>query len=71
MQAQPATNLELQKWIARKHGFLVDASWIEQGRRMLDVAPGPAEAPENQVEVIPPEKLVAIKQALRHFGMLR
>jgi hypothetical protein len=71
MQTQPATNLELQKWIARQHGLKVESAWIEQSRRMLLLAhEDGAKSAADQV-LIPAEMLIAIKQALRHFGMLR
>ena len=71
MQTQPATNLELQKWIARQFGIEVDSTWIEQSRRLLD-ARGPENSsldPADETKS-PAEMRIAIKQALRHFGML-
>ncbi len=69
MPTQRATNLELQKWIARQHGFIVESAWIEQSRQLLIQKSSSASTPGQ--ESVPPEKLIAIKQAFRHFGMLR
>jgi hypothetical protein len=60
-----ATNLEIQKWIARQHGFVPETAWIEHCRELL-AAPAGGTAPN----LCPPEHLPAIRQALAHFGML-
>ena len=67
MVTQRATNLELQKWIVRQHGFVVESIWLDSYRLLLGNAPqtglpGPL--------TIPPDKQIAIRQAFRHFGML-
>jgi hypothetical protein len=67
MTTQRATNLELQKWIVRRHGFVVESAWIDAYRQQLVSA----RTLEYESISCPPEQQVAIKQALRHFGMLR
>jgi hypothetical protein len=65
---QRATNLELQKWIARRHGFVVESAWLDCYRQLL----GSATAAEDaSAAALPPEKQIAIRQAFRHSGMLR
>jgi hypothetical protein len=68
MMSQRATNLELQKWIARRHGFVVESAWLDRYRQQL-LETGPESAVSAETS-IPPDKLVAIRQAFRHFGML-
>jgi hypothetical protein len=66
--SQRATNLELQKWIARRHGFVIESTWLDRYRQQLLEA---GTQPNVSAEIsIPPDKLVAIRQAFRHFGML-
>ena len=67
MITQRATNLELQKWIVRQHGFVVESIWLDTYRQLLGNCP--ETGPCGQV-AIPPDKQIAIRQAFRHFGML-
>jgi hypothetical protein len=60
-----ATNLEIQKWVARQHGFVPETAWIEHCKELLAAANGGT--PANPC---PPERQPAIRQALAHFGML-
>jgi hypothetical protein len=56
-----------KKWVARQHGFVPESAWLLHCKEQFGlVAPGTAHA-ENRC---PPEKLTAIKQAFRHFGLL-
>jgi hypothetical protein len=68
MPSQRATNLELQKWIARRHGFVVASAWLDGYRRQL-LETGPQGDSGVFGTSIPPDKLIAIRQAFRHFGM--
>jgi hypothetical protein len=64
---QRATDQEIQKWIARQHGFVPEGAWILHCKEQFGlVAPGttPEENP------CPPDKVAAIKQAFRRFGLL-
>jgi hypothetical protein len=59
-----ATNLEIQKWVARKHGFVPETVWIEHCKQLLAADGG---TPSNPC---PPQYQPAIRQAFAHFGML-
>ena len=64
---QRATDQEIQKWISRQHGFVPESAWLLHCKEQFGlVAPGTAPA-ENPC---PPEKVAAIKQAFRRFGLL-
>jgi len=64
---QRATDQEIQKWISRQHGFVPESAWILHCKEQFGlVAPGTAPA-ENPC---PPEKVAAIQQAFRRFGLL-
>jgi hypothetical protein len=60
-----ATNLEIQKWVARQHGFVPQTAWIEHCRQLLS-------PPANGLaaDSCPPEYQPAIRQAFARFGML-
>jgi hypothetical protein len=61
------TDQEIQKWISRQHGFVPESAWLLQCKEQFGlVAPGiaPKENP------CPPEKVAAIQQAFRRFGLL-
>jgi hypothetical protein len=61
------TDQEVQKWVARQHGFVPESAWIAHCKELCGIpTPGTA-ASENPC---PPEKEAAIKQAFRHFGLL-
>jgi hypothetical protein len=64
---QRATDQEIQKWISRQHGFVPESAWLLQCKEQFGlVAPGTAPK-ENPC---PAEKIAAIKQAFRRFGIL-
>ena len=64
---QRATDQEIQKWLARQHGFVPESAWLLHRKEQFGlVAPGTA--PEENP--CPPEKVAAIKQAFRRFGLL-
>jgi len=62
-----ATGQEIQKWVARQHGFVPESAWIARCKEEFGIA-APVSAP--QANPCPPDKVAAIKQAFRHFGLL-
>jgi hypothetical protein len=61
------TDQEIQKWVARQHGFVPESAWLLHCKEQFGlVAPGTASS-ENPC---PPEKVTAIRQAFRQFGLL-
>jgi len=64
---QRASDQEIQKWLARQHGFVPESAWLLHCKEQFGlIAPGTAPA-ENPC---PPERVAAIKQAFRRFGLL-
>jgi len=68
MLPRSATDREIQKWVHQRHGLQVETYWIAHCRELCGITEAAAERREWQQ--CPPEKLPAIKQAFRHFGML-
>jgi hypothetical protein len=62
-----ATDQEIQKWISRKHGFVPESAWILYCKEQFGLV---AEGTAPKENPCPPEKMPAIKQALRSFGLL-
>jgi hypothetical protein len=60
------TNLEIQKWILRRHGFVAETGWIESCKSEWGLNRG--EGPADQA--CPPDKKPILRQAFRAFGML-
>jgi hypothetical protein len=61
------TDQEIQKWISRQHGFAPESAWLLHCKDQFGlVAPGTAPK-ENRC---PPEKVAAIQQPFRRFGLL-
>ena len=65
---QRATDQEIQKWIARQHGFVPESAWIAHCKELFGLAASGSAPKENPC---PPEKIAAIKQAFRRFGLLK
>jgi len=64
---QRATDQEIRKWISRQHGFVPESAWLLYCKEQFGlIAPGTAPK-ENPC---PAEKIAAIKQAFRRFGIL-
>jgi len=64
---QRATDQEIQKWISRQHGFVPESAWIAHCKELFALA---APGSSHDQNPCPPEKVAAIKQAFRHFGLL-
>jgi hypothetical protein len=64
---QRATDQEIQKWISRQHGFVPESAWLAHCKEQFGLAPPGTSPNENPC---PPEKVAAIKQAFRRFGLL-
>jgi hypothetical protein len=64
---QRATDQEIQKWISRQHGFVPESAWIAHCKELFGLAAPGTSPNENPC---PPEKVAAIKQAFRRFGLL-
>jgi hypothetical protein len=63
-----ATNLEIQKWVARQHGFVPETAWIEHCRQLFGIIP--AQSPEH-ANPCPPEYQTALRQVLIISGCCR
>jgi hypothetical protein len=64
---QRATDQEIQKWISRQHGFVPESAWIAHCKELFGLATPGSSHDENPCS---PEKVAAIKQVFRHFGLL-
>ena len=61
------TDQEIQKWISRQHGFVPESAWIAHCKELFGIATFGTSNAENPC---PAEKVAAIKQAFRNFGLL-
>lgn len=68
-----ATDVEIRKFVQRRHGFIPKAGWIAHVKDVHNI-PTLREAKrarrDRAVEPCPPEKREAIEEALRHFGLI-
>ncbi|HET9426567.1 MAG TPA: hypothetical protein VFO55_14465 [Gemmatimonadaceae bacterium] len=68
-----ATDVEIQKFVQRRHGFIPKTGWIAHVKDVHNI-PTLREAKrarrDRAVEPCPPEKREAIEEALRHFGLI-
>ena len=63
---QRATDQEIQKWISRQHGFVPESAWLAHCKELFGLVVPGATHNENPC---PLERVAAIKQAFRHFGL--
>jgi hypothetical protein len=68
-----ATDVEIQKFVQSRHGFIPKTGWIAHVKEVHDI-PTLREAKRTRriraIEPCPAEKREAIEEALRHFGMI-
>ena len=68
------TYKRIQEYVQEKYGFKVHTAYIAEVKRMtgLDMhkAPNAVEQRKHEYHPCPPEKVEAIKDALRHFGLI-
>ena len=61
------TDQEIQKWISRQHGFVPESAWLQDCKEQFGLI-APRTAPQENPCL--PEKVAAIKQPFRRFGLL-
>jgi hypothetical protein len=61
------TDQEIQKWISRQHAFVPESVWILHCKEQFGIAAPGTASKENPC---PAEKVAAIKQAFRRFGLI-
>ena len=68
------TYKRIQKYVQEKYGFKVHTAYIAEVKRMVGLdmhkAPNSVEQRKHEYHPCPPEKVEAIKDALRHFGLI-
>lgn len=71
---EKATYKKIQEYVEKKYGFKVHSAYIAEVKRMhgLDMheAPNKVEQRKHEYYSCPPEKVKAIEDALRHFGII-
>lgn len=68
------TYKRIQEYVQEKYGFKVHTAYIAEVKRMVGLdmhkAPNAVEQRKHEYHQCPPEKVEAIKDALRHFGLI-
>jgi site-specific DNA recombinase len=68
------TYKRIQKYVEENYGFKVHTAYIAEVKRMCGLemhkAPNAVEQRKHEYHACPPEKVAAIKDALRHFGLI-
>jgi len=76
MRHQPgrqATNVEIQKWVARNHGFVPESDWIIHCKQVFGISTItglPTDQQYAPANLCPAGHQLAIKGAFEHFRML-
>jgi hypothetical protein len=60
------TNLEIQKWVVRTHGFVPESGWIDHCKQLA----GLGQSDAASVNPCPVEKQALLMQALRRLGVV-
>ena len=63
------TNLEIQKWVVRTHGFVPERDGIEHCKQLVGLVPQ-RRSDEVTINPCPTEKQALVMQALKRFGMV-
>lgn len=68
-----ATYKEIQAWVKQNYGFVPETCWIADVKNQcgLSMREAPNRIGISRVKPCPPEKIGAIRAALRHFGMIK
>jgi hypothetical protein len=61
------TNLEVQKWVVRTHGFVPESPWIEHCKHIAGL---PSDDEAAMANPCPVDKQTVVMQALRRLGAL-
>lgn len=68
------TYKRIQEYVQEKYGFKVHTAYIAEVKRMVGLdmhkAPNAVEQRKHEYHPCPPEKVEAIKNVLRHFGLI-
>ena len=68
------TYKRIQEYVQEKYGFKVHTAYIVEVKRMVGLdmhkAPNAVEQKKHEYHPCPPEKVEALKDALRHFGLI-
>ena len=68
------TYKRIQEYVQEKYGFKVHTAYIAEVKRMVGLdmhkAPNAVDQRKHEYHPCPPEKVEAIKDALRHFGLI-
>ena len=68
------TYKRIQEYVQEKYGFKVHTAYIAEVKRMVGLdmhkAQNAVEQRKHEYHPCPPEKVEAIKDALRHFGLI-
>ena len=68
------TYKRIQEYVQEKYGFKVHTAYIAEVKRMVGLdmhkAPNAVDQRKHEYHPCPPEKVEAIKNALRHFGLI-
>ena len=68
------TYKRIQEYVQEKYGFKVHTAYIAEVKRMVGLdmhkAPNAVEQRKHEYHPCPHEKVEAIKDALRHFGLI-
>ena len=68
------TYKRIQEYVQEKYGFKVHTAYIAEVKRMVGLdmhkAPNAVEQRKHEYHPCPPEKVEAIKEALRHIGLI-
>ena len=66
----PVTDLEIERWVEQRYGFIPHPSWIAHFKELFHLTVGEPANPRNPWRECPPEKRLIIGEAFTQFGLL-
>lgn len=64
-EALPPADLDIQEWVVKRHGFVPHPAWIAHCKELYLGAP-----PAPRAQDCPPDKRIAIREALVSLGLI-
>ena len=65
MTRMRVSNLEIQKWVVRTHGFVPESAWIDHCKELAGL---PSSSDAATANPCPADKRVIVMQALKRLG---
>ncbi len=68
---EAVSDLDIQEWLQRTYGFVPHPYWIAHCREIYLHTPAASSESRPEWHECPQDKILPIREALQHFGLLK